>query len=67
MRDIQNRIVREDVETLDSFLVFKKENIIKVLTSEGRDGVVRLWIVSDAGWIYTYQVSVVMNLGGTKM
>ena len=67
MRDMSNRIVREEVEVLDSHLVFKKENIIKVLVREEQEGVVRLWVISDAGWIYTYHLYVVMSSSGNKL
>ena len=67
MRDMSNRIVREEVDVLESHKVFKKENIIKVLAREEQEGVVRLWVISDAGWIYTYHLYVVMSSSGSKL
>jgi hypothetical protein len=32
MRDMQNRVSREDIETLEKFELFKKERILKILT-----------------------------------
>jgi hypothetical protein len=48
MRDMQNRIVREDVDTLESYVVFKREKIVKIMATES-EGVIRLWVLSDAG------------------
>ena len=53
MRDMQNKIGREDIDTLQRHQAFKNEKIVKVLAREG-EGVTKMYIMTDAGYVYAY-------------
>jgi hypothetical protein len=56
LRDIHNRVSREDLETLDrGFEVFHKEKIAKVLTAELASGIERVFILTTSNFVYVYQ------------
>ena len=59
LRDIQNKITREDIEILDRYQAFKAEKILKVLKYEDQkeeSGVIRLYVFTDSSFVYVYQL-----------
>ncbi len=56
MRDIQNKVVRDDIETLQRFQVFKSEAIVKVIAEE-IEGITKMYVFTSTGFLYAYQIS----------
>jgi hypothetical protein len=69
LRDMNNRITRDDIDILDRFGALIKERIIKVLIKESDTmfGALRMWVFSDCGWLYIFHVNQSYNYHQNKV
>lgn len=58
-----NKVAKEDIETLDGHDVFESEVIVKIITNV-LENVVQLFVISDKGFCYLYQVFVSRSESG---
>lgn len=47
MRDMNNKLTRDEIDILDTFHAFNNEHINKVLIKDGR-----MWVVTEHVYVY---------------
>lgn len=55
LRDKSNKISREDLETLDQTSLLLKESILSI-TFQCSENLLKIFIITDKGYAYLYQV-----------
>lgn len=64
LRDVQNRVNRDELDVLERFGALSKEQIIKILVWEDEEDAgttARIFIISREGYLYVYQLFKQLN------
>lgn len=56
LRDVNNRVNRDDLEILERYGALNKEELVKVMAWEEEEGTARIYVISKQGYVYVYQL-----------